>query len=185
MNSLVTFTKSSQELHIHPCSNSSNAYIQEELSPNISVNMQNRDESIAHYYEIFKYIVKSKEEATMLKEIHDEMFDIYIDKMNYISNKTAKSYSKIISKFMIYSPSIDPYDLDKFILCEFNLKNTEEAQQSKLKGTTLKYYNWIYSFLKHVYISHFSALHPEFSKDIKESSIQKDDFPSLFEVINS
>ena len=150
MNSLVTFKKSSQELHIHPYSNSSNAYIQEELSPNISVNMQNRDESIAHYYEIFKYIVKSKEEATMLKEIHDEMFDIYVDKMNYISNKTAKSYSNIISKFMIYSPSIDPYDLDKFIRCEFNLKNTEEAQLSKLKGTALKYYNWIYSFLKHV-----------------------------------
>ena len=86
---------------------------------------------------------------------------------------------------MIYSPSIDPYDLDKFIRCEFNLKNTEEAQQSKLKGTALKYYNWIYSFLKHVYSSHFSALHPEFPKDIKESSKQKGDFPSLFEVINS
>ena len=157
--------KSSQELYIHLFSNSSNAYKQEEMSSNISINIQNRDESIAHYYEIFKYIVKSKEEATMLKEIHDEMFDIYFDKMNYISNKTAKYYSKIISKFMIYSPSIDPYDLDKFIQCEFNLKNTEEAQQSKLKRTALKYYNWIYSFLRHVYSSHFSVLNPEFSKD--------------------
>ena len=66
MNSLVTFKKSSQELLIHPCSNSSNAYKQEEFTPNISVNMQNRDEFSAHYYEISKYIVKSKEEATML-----------------------------------------------------------------------------------------------------------------------
>ena len=101
------------------------------------------------------------------------MFDINFDKMNYISNKTAKSYSKIISKFMIYSPSIDPYDLDKFIQCEFNLKNTEEAQHSKLKGTALKYYKWIYSFLKHVYSSQFSALNPEFSKDIKSLLYKK------------
>ena len=143
------------------------------------------DESHALYYEIFNHILNFHAEAAILKEILEEMFDIYVEKMKHISNSTAKSYCKIISKFMLYSPSIDPHDLDKFIQYEFNLKSIEDAKFTKLKGTPLKYHNWINTFLNHIYRSHFSALNPDYSQNIKESSVQTDDYPSLLEVTNA
>ena len=42
--------------------------------------------------------------------------------MKHISDTTAKAYSKIISKFIMFSPSIDPSDLERYIKFEFNLK---------------------------------------------------------------
>ena len=52
-------------------------------------------ESNALYYQNFNDIVKSQAEAAMLKDIHEEMFDIYVEKKKHISNTKAKSYSKI------------------------------------------------------------------------------------------
>ena len=48
-----------------------------------------------------------------------EIMNIYVDKMKHILNNKAKSYSNIVSKFMYYSLSIDPNDLDKFIHITF------------------------------------------------------------------
>ena len=44
-----------------------------------------------------------------------EMMNIYVDKMKHILNNTVKSYSNIVGKFMNYSSSIDPNDLDNFL----------------------------------------------------------------------
>ena len=40
------------------------------------------------------------------------MFDIYVDKLTYVTHDTAKSYYKIISQFIIYPPGVDPADLE-------------------------------------------------------------------------
>ena len=38
------------------------------------------------------------------------MFDIYIDKLIYVTHDTAKSFSKMISQYIQYSPGVDPTD---------------------------------------------------------------------------
>ena len=65
------------------------------------------------------------------------------------------------------------------------MKSIEDSQFTKLKGTPLKYYNCINTFLKHINRSYFSVLNPDYSKTIKESTIQTDDFPTLLEVFNA
>ena len=118
----------------------------------------------------------------MLKEIHEEMLDIYVNKMKHISDTTAKAYSKIISKFIMFSPSIDPSDLEKYIKFEFNLKNLNEAQKDQLKGTSANYFNCINLFLKHVYNSKFFVLYPEFASMISDEVNQTCGLPSLLEI---
>ena len=49
------------------------------------------------------------------------MFDIYINTKKYISDKTAKPYSKIISRFIIFSPSVDLDHIDNVIESTINL----------------------------------------------------------------
>ena len=41
--------------------------------------------------------------------------------MKHISLNRAKAYSKIISRFISFSSSVDPDDLDKFIQTTFKL----------------------------------------------------------------
>ena len=49
------------------------------------------------------------------------MSDIYVDKLAYVTCDTAKSYSKIISQFILYSPGVDHADLKPFLAFKFNL----------------------------------------------------------------
>ena len=141
MNSYHSKFKNEYNKHSKTDSNYSISLNQLDQPLDVSNNMNVYDESHVLYYEIFNHILNSHAEAAILKEIHEEMFDIYVEKMKHISNSTAKSYCKIISKFMLYSPSIDPHDLGKFIQYEFNLKSIEDAKFTKLKGTPLKYHN--------------------------------------------
>ena len=61
------------------------------------------DESNAQYYIIFNYILKFQAEAVLLKENHEEMFDIYEEKMKHIFNITSKSYSKKLLANLCYT----------------------------------------------------------------------------------
>ena len=63
---------------------------------------------------MFKSVVKNKREAKELRKIHEEMFDIYIQKMNAVEYETAQAYAKMISEFIMFSPGIDPNDLVLF-----------------------------------------------------------------------
>ena len=74
-----------------------------------------------------------------MRKINNEMFDIYVDKLTYVTHDKAKSYSKIISQFIIYSPGINPTDLELFLTSKFNLPIKGGALISKLKGNALKY----------------------------------------------
>ena len=56
-----------------------------------------------------------------LRKIHNEMFDIYVDKLAYVTYDTAKSYCKMISRFILYSPSVDHADLEQFLAFKFSL----------------------------------------------------------------
>ena len=58
------------------------------------------------YFDIFKETIKNKLEIKKLRIIHNEMFDIYVDKLAYATYDTAKSYSKMISQFILYSPGV-------------------------------------------------------------------------------
>ena len=71
--------------------------------------------------------------------------------MNYISDKTSKSYSKIIFIFIIFSPSVYQDDIDELIKSKFNLWVEFDKSINKNKGTALKYNNCISSFLKIIY----------------------------------
>ena len=119
------------------------------------------------YFDIFKETIKNKREIKQLRKIHNEMFDIYVDKLTYVTHDTAKSYSKMISQFILYSPGIDPTDLEPFLASKFNLPIKGGVLISKLKGNALKYFKCINRFLQRVYSSEFSELNPEYSKTIK------------------
>ena len=92
------------------------------------------------YFDIFKETIKNKREIKQLRKIHKEIFDIYVDKLAYVTCDTAKSYSKMISQFILYSPDVDHADLEPFLAFKFNLPIKVGALSSKLKGDTLKYF---------------------------------------------
>ena len=92
------------------------------------------------------------------------MSDIYVDKLAYVTCDTAKSYSKIISQFILYSPGVDHADLKPFLAFKFNLPIKVGTLASKLKGNALKYFKCINGFLQRVYSGEFSELNPEYSK---------------------
>ena len=45
----------------------------------------------------FNNILKNKKEPKQLRTIHEQMFDVYANKLTYATQATAKSYSKMIS----------------------------------------------------------------------------------------
>ena len=101
--------------------------------------------------------------------------DIYVDKLTNVTLDTAKSYSKMISQFILYSPGVYLTDLKSFLASKFNLLIKGGALISKLKGNALKYFKCINGFLQRIYSSEFYELNPEYSKTIKskyKSAIQ-------------
>ena len=113
------------------------------------------------------------------------MFEIYVDKLVYVDSDTAKSYSSMISQFLLYSPGVDPKDLDRFLCFKFKLPVEGKLPKNKLKETSIKYYRCINNFLKCIYTSEYSKLNSEFAKTIKANTKHKDRFPSLAEVFNA
>ena len=45
-------------------------------------------------FNTFNNILKNKKEQKQLRTIHEQMFDIYVDKLTYATQAIAKSYSK-------------------------------------------------------------------------------------------
>ena len=156
-----------------------------EVPPSFTDEDYNYNEIDTSYLEWFGDLFKEKDDNIKLRQIHEEMFNIYVDKVKHVSEKTMKYYSKIISKFILFSPAVDPDDLEKFICFEFKLRHIEETQANKLDGTPLNYYNCIFAFLKHVYSSEYSQLYPKFSQQINKEIKQTDSIPSLLEITNA
>ena len=48
-------------------------------------------------FNTFNNILKNKKEQKRLRTIHEQMFDVYVNKLTYADQATAKSYSKMIS----------------------------------------------------------------------------------------
>ena len=71
-------------------------------------------------FNCYRDILLNKREAIFLFKIHEEILGYYADKLNSLSYKTQKSYSRIISKFITFSPSLDPADLNYFIKAKLN-----------------------------------------------------------------
>ena len=89
---------------------------------------------------MLKSIIKNKREAKELRKIHEEMFDIYIQKMNAVEYVTAQACAKMISEFVMFSPGIDPNDLELFLISKFNILKSGGSLILNLIGTPLKYY---------------------------------------------
>ena len=71
-----------------------------------------------------KYILKNKRKTMYLFKVQNEVLEYYTNKIMHINPKTQKSYSTIISKFLVYS-SFDPNDFNSFIWLKFGyLKKT-------------------------------------------------------------
>ena len=68
-----------------------------------------------------------------------------------MNQSTIKSYANIVSRFILYSPSLDHNDLELFIREKFKLKYFDGTFKSQLKGTSRKYFLCLSKFLDHVY----------------------------------
>ena len=83
------------------------------------------DESNIHseidnsYIKNFRCILKNKREAKELRKINEKMLEDYVSSLIYVNMKTAKGYYRIISKFLLHSPSVDPEKLEPFLIKEF------------------------------------------------------------------
>ena len=144
------------------------------------------DEEIdRNYFDMFRGILKNKRETKELRKIHEELFENYVLTLGYVSMKTAKRYCKIISKFLLYSPSVDPDELEPFIIEEFGLKKMSGTIKEGLKGTPLKYYRCINTFLKSLYSTEYSTLSPQYAESIKSGFKNNETTASLSDVLNA
>ena len=64
------------------------------------------------------------------------MFGNYVVTLGYFSMKTSKGYCKIINKLLLYSPFVDPDELETFIIEEFKLKKKSGTIKEGLKMNT-------------------------------------------------
>ena len=95
------------------------------------------DEEIdRNYFNMFRDILKNEREAKKLSKIHQEMFGNYVVTLGYFSMKTSKGYCKIINKLLLYSPFVDPDELEAFIIEEFKLKKKSGTIKEGLKMNT-------------------------------------------------
>ena len=107
------------------------------------------DESSIHseidnsYVKHFRDILKNKREAKELRKIHEEMLENYVYSLGYVNMKTAKGYYRIISKFLLYSPSVVPDKLEPFLINEFKTRQKSGTLYQCLKRTFLNYYRCI------------------------------------------
>ena len=69
-----------------------------------------------HYCAYYQEIVLNKEEARQLKEVHEEVVDSYSRKISHLHHSTINPYANIVSRFILYSPSLDHKDLEPFII---------------------------------------------------------------------
>ena len=144
-----------------------------------------KNEIDSNYFDIFRDILKNKREAKKLRKIYEEMLETYVFSLNYVDMKTAKGYCRIISKFLLYSPSVDPDELEPFLTTEFKLEQKRGTLIQKLKRTSLNYYRCINTFLKSVYSTGYSSLSSDYSSSLKIGFKNKVAFASLSDVLNA
>ena len=163
----------------------SNLSIVTAVTSNLSDESILENEINSNYFDIFRDILKNKREAKELRKIHEEMFETYVSSLDYVDMKTAKGYCRIISKFLLFSPSVDPDELDPFLTREFKLEQKSASLIQNLKGTSLNYYRCINAFLKSVYSTGYSSLSPDYASSLKIGFKNKEAFASLSDVLNA
>ena len=130
------------------------------------------------------------------------MFETYISSLHYIIMKTAKGYYRIIIKFLLFSSSVDPDELEPFLTTEFKLEQKIGTLIQNLKGTSLNYYRCINAILKSVYSTVYSSfleepnqtriwsenlvllISPDYASSLKSEFKSKEGFASLSDVLN-
>ena len=95
----------------------------------------NLDDCYPKYY---FHVLTNKKEAKMLRKIHEEIVDSYSEQISHLSKKIIQSYANIVSRFLLYSPSVSIEDITPFLMKELDLPKTEGSIKSHLKGTVKK-----------------------------------------------
>ena len=165
---------------------SSSIDIKDIINSNLKVNdCESEIQKDNTIYSLFKGILKNKREAKNLRRIYEEMFEIFADKMRHIKDSTIRFYAHIICQFIIYSPSVDPNDVEGFIMFKFKLNKKSGILKSRLKGNALNYYKCINRFLAIIYSSEYSVLCPEFAKKCVLSDNSNEHLLSVLELTNA
>ena len=87
------------------------------------------DELIEHYGKF----IGNKCDAKELYKLHEDVIEYYVNSIGEVNAKTLRKYARIISQFMIYSPTLNPENLDKFIQLKF--PNKFQISYSKLNSS--------------------------------------------------
>ena len=108
-----------------------------------------------NYCSYYQDIVLNKEEAKKLRKFHEEIVNSYASKLSHLHQSTIDSYANIVSRFILYSPSLDHKDLESFISERFKIKQIGGTFESHLHGTSRKYFLCLNKFLDHVYSENY------------------------------
>ena len=76
------------------CTNKNTSHYRQQ-STNLSINDDLNPNPSQSYLEIFYHLYEKQGDDIMLKEIHEEMLDIYANKMKHISDTSAKLIQKL------------------------------------------------------------------------------------------
>ena len=90
----------------------------------LSSNFEQDDESRS-LIDILEIYTGNRRDAKALHKIHLGLFDNYFSTKTGLKPKTRIKYMKILAGFFIYSPTLDPIDLPKYLEFKF-LKDSLE-----------------------------------------------------------
>ena len=138
-----------------------------------------------HYYQYYNDLFFNKREAKWLRKIHNRVVDSYADEISHLSKKTRDSYANIVSRFILYSPSIYQKDLEPFLNEGFQLTKNGGTCKFKLKGTHKKYYLCLKRFLEHTYSGYLSNLDVDYSSSIESKEKITENEITPLKIVNA
>ena len=92
---------------------------------------------------------KKRNIKNVLKE-HQTILDSFIMAKTCLTNRSKEVYRQIWEDFLIFSQSIDPNAVSKYIRWKFQLSTNLNDKEITLEGTALKYESILSQFLNHI-----------------------------------
>ena len=110
---------------------------------------------------------KKRNIKNVLKE-HQTILDNFIMAKTCLTNRSKEVYRQLWEDFLIFSQSIDPNAVSKYIRWKFQLSPNLNDKEITLEGTALKYESILSQFLNHIGIKqHKNFKHKHYSKYIQ------------------
>ena len=110
---------------------------------------------------------KKRNIKNVLKE-HQTILDNFIMAKTCLTNRSKEVYRQIWEDFLIFSQSIDPNAVSKYIRWKFQLSPNLNDKEITLEGTALKYESILSQFLNHIGVKqHKNFKHMHYLKYIQ------------------